>query len=304
MYKIDDEFRPRGRVFMKATRETNNSSTVEQHQQQNPRNVVPVPVRKSSLKKGPAITTNLDDRSIQFQHEVTHEKSVEALVTEYPPHQQRQQQQQQQQQRSANSTVTRFKSSSSGGAPGYDVPDGAGAAGGPETVLHSSSSASTMQEITRNKRTATEILGSSYESKKLSQRAADGHRSITTHVVRKMTTLSRAEESAHAQNLVQTAHNQRTTEFGYMTTQAIEPPSRKVHMTKSGRMQNNERRRRNEFQVRMLEWQIEWCIVGLRSMSPRWHVPFYMSFCVRHTGLTVVVVTRANGRNQRKFECT
>lgn len=212
MYKIDDEFRPRGRVFMKATRESNDSSSSVEHHHQ--RNVVPVPVRKSSLKKGPAITTSLDDRSIQFQHEVTHEKSVEALITEYPS----------QSQRPAIKTSTTMGTITRGSrgdgiTAGYDAPDGVGS--------HSAStSVQSLQEITRNKRTATEILGSSYESKKLSQRAADGHRRITTHVVRKMTTLSRAEESAHAQNLIKSAHN-RTTEFGYVTTQAIEAP-RKV----------------------------------------------------------------------------
>lgn len=230
MYKIDDEFRPRGRVFMKATRESNDSSSVEHHQQQLQRNVVPVPVRKSSLKKGPAITTNLDDRSIQFQHEVTHEKSVEALITEYPAQQQRS---------SGTSSSTSMMTHSMGSltrgsrgdglAAGYDMPDGVG--------THSAStSVQSLQEITRNKRTATEILGSSYESKKLSQRAADGHRRITTHVVRKVTTLSRAEESAHAHNLIKSAHN-RTTEFGYVTTQAIEAPQ-KVHMLKLSKFQH------------------------------------------------------------------
>lgn len=199
MYKIDDEFRPRGRVFMKATRE--NQTTIEHpiiHQvstTSSGRNVVPVPVRKSSLKKGPAITTNLDDRNIQFEHEVTHEKSVEALITEYPPHHS--------QTTVIPSTVatTRYRTTNEG----YDVPD----------------SSTSVHEVTRNKRTSTEILGSSFESKKLSQRAPDGHRRITTHIVRKVTTLSRAEENAQAQNLVKSAQH-RTTEMGYMTTQAIE----------------------------------------------------------------------------------
>lgn len=194
MYKIDDEFRPRGRVFMKATRE---------HSENGSKNIVPVPVRKSSLKKGPAITTNLDDRNIQFEHEVTHEKSVEALITEYAPHSS-------QQKKSSgllsNDQVTRYRTEN-----GYDIPD----------------NVSTLQEITRNKRTSTEILGSSFESKKLSQRAPDGHRRITTHIVRKVTTLSRAEENAHAENLIKTAQN-KTTAIGYMTTEAIESPVPKV----------------------------------------------------------------------------
>lgn len=209
MYKVDDEFRPRGRVFMKATRE--NQTTIEHpvtRQVSNAsvgRNLVPVPVRKSSLKKGPAITTNLDDRNIQFEHEVTHEKSVEALITEYPPHQGTSVPS------TSLATTTRYRTTDEG----YDVPD----------------SCTSFQEITRNKRSSTEILGSSFESKKLSQRAPDGHRRITTHIVRKVTTLSRAEENAQAQNLVKSAQH-KTTEIGYMTTQAIEagpPRQRQVY---------------------------------------------------------------------------
>lgn len=179
MYKIDDEFRPPGRVFMKATREK-------------PVNVVPVPIRKSSLKKpgkGPAITTNLDDRNIQFEHEVTHEKSVEALITEYPGGKP-----------TNNGEMIHYKTEN-----GYDIPD----------------NVSSLEAVTRNKRTSTEVLGSSFESKKLSQRAPDGHRRITTHIVRKVTTLSRAEENAQRQNLMHTAQN-RTTEYGFMTSEPIE----------------------------------------------------------------------------------
>lgn len=197
MYKIDDEFRPRGRVFMKATQETPS------------KNVVEVPIRKSSLKKGPAITTNLDDRNIQFEHEVTHEKTIEAHITEYPPYDPSSGY-------SANKAIT---SGSNGNTKqithyktenGYDIPD----------------NVTSLKAVTRNKRTSTEVLGSSFESKKLSQRAPDGHRRITTQIVRKVTTLSRAEENAEAQNLIHSAHN-RSVEYGYMTTQAIEP--KKVH---------------------------------------------------------------------------
>lgn len=201
MYKIDDEFRPRGRVFMKATQETPS------------KNVIEVPIRKSSLKKGPAITTNLDDRNIQFEHEVTHEKTIEAHITEYPPYNP-----------SAGYSSNKAITSGSNGntkqithyrtESGYDLPD--------------SAATTSLKAVTRNKRTSTEVLGSSFESKKLSQRAPDGHRRITTQIVRKVTTLSRAEENAHAQNLIHSAHN-RSVEYGYMTTQAIEPPPKKVH---------------------------------------------------------------------------
>lgn len=236
MYKIDEEFRPRGRLFMKATRET------QQHQSSSnspsPSNAISVPIRKSSLKKGPPITTSLDDRRIQFQHEVKHEKTIEALITEYPPgadyrppgerSYSSDRLSSQKLYSSHSPTSSALPSSTndvsrevihynSGGNPiddgtGYDVSD------------HVQS----MQAITRNKRTSTEVLGSSFESKKLSQRAADGHRRITTHIVRKVTTLSRAEENAQARNLVETAHN-KTTEIGYMTTQAIEPKKQKVY---------------------------------------------------------------------------
>lgn len=244
MYKIDDEFRPPGRVFMKATRENPPGS-----------NPVPVPIRKSSLKKavatsstsststskGPAITTSLDDRHIQFKHEVKHEKTIEALITEYPPGDHY---------RSAASigdelpnrlvSSSQHHSSSSHKYDSSSVPHHTGDVA--REVIHYTSSnkggsgssnfdvpdgVSSLQAVTRNKRTSTEVLGSSFESKKLSQRATDGNRRITTHIVRKMTTLSRAEENAQSKNLVHTAHN-KTTEYGYMASRAIEPPRAKV----------------------------------------------------------------------------
>lgn len=228
MYKIDDEFRPRGRVFMKATHE--NQSTAN--------NSVSVPV-KSSLKKGPPITTNLDDRRIQFQHEVKHEKTIEALITEYPPGEDYRPASSSSYTASDSNRLTSAHKSaiydSTSRSPTRPIGDIS------REVMHYTSknrngldssydvtdNASSMQAITRNKRLSTEVLGSSFESKKLSQRAPDGHRRITTHIVRKVTTLSRAEENAQAQNLIKTAHN-KTTEIGYMTTQAIEPKKAKV----------------------------------------------------------------------------
>lgn len=241
MYKIDDEFRPRGRVFMKATRESQQQSTTSGGEAGS--NVVSVPIRKSSLKKGPPITTSLDDRRIQFQHEVKHEKTIEALITEFPPGDDYRPPGS----RSYSSDRTSKKlyethTSSSSSSPqrltavpssslndvsrdvsrdvihyatnndnGYDVTD----------------NVQSMQAITRNKRTSTEVLGSNFESKKLSQRASDGHRRITTHIVRKVTTLSRAEENAQTQDLIHTSQN-KTVEMGYMTTQAIESKKPKV----------------------------------------------------------------------------
>lgn len=231
MYKIDDEFRPRGRVFMKATRESQQQSTSSG---EHGSNVVSVPIRKSSLKKGPPITTNLDDRRIQFQHEVKHEKTIEALITEYPPgddyrppgsrsYSSDRSSRRIYESHTSPQRITAVPSSSlndvnreiihysSNNDNGYDVTD----------------NVQSMQAITRNKRSSTEVLGSSFESKKHSQRAADGHRRITTHIVRKVTTMSRAEENAQTQDLIHTAQN-KTTEIGYMTRQAIEAKKPKV----------------------------------------------------------------------------
>lgn len=238
MYKIDDEFRPRGRVFMKATRETQQHHSSSNSPSPSPSNVISVPIRKSSLKKGPPITTSLDDRRIQFQHEVKHEKTIEALITEYPPGADYQPpgQRSYSSDRSASHKLYTSHSPQRSALPAStnDVSreiihynSGGNPIGGDPTGYDVSDHVQSMQAITRNKRTSTEVLGSSFESKKLSQRAADGHRRITTHIVRKVTTLSRAEENAQAQNLVQTAHN-KTTEIGYMTTQAIEPKKQKV----------------------------------------------------------------------------
>lgn len=230
MYKIDDEFRPRGRVYMKATHE-------ERHERQNTpsgsgSNAISVPVRKSSLKKGPPITTSLDDRRIQFQQEVKHEKTIEALITEYPPGADYQPPGSRSYSSERSQRLLQSHSPQRAiVAPDESISDvnrevvhyASGADNGFDVTDHVQS----MQAITRNKRTSTEVLGSSFESKKLSQRATDGNRRITTHIVRKVTTLSRAEENAQAQNLVQTAQN-KTTEIGYVTTQAIEPTKPKV----------------------------------------------------------------------------
>lgn len=235
MYKIDDEFRPRGRVFMKATRESQQQSSTSSGGEPN-LNVVSVPIRKSSLKKGPPITTSLDDRRIQFQHEVKHEKTIEALITEYPPGDDYRPPGSRSY--SSDRQTKRYESHSSSSPqriqPTAAVPSSSLNDVSREVIHYSTNNndngydvTDNVQAITRNKRTSTEVLGSSFESKKLSQRANDGHRRITTHIVRKVTTLSRAEENAQSQNLVHTAQN-KTTEIGYMTTQAIEPKKQKV----------------------------------------------------------------------------
>lgn len=184
VYKVDNEFRPSGRVFLKA---------------QNP---IPVPERKSSLKmyvpKGPAITTNLDggfdNKGVTFQHQVLHEKHVEATVSDYA------------------SPYDQFPSGDFRSLPPIDNEPSQAVVlrNGPSTGL-------TSAEITRNKRTATEVLGSSFETSKRSQRGEDGHRRVTTHIVRKVTTLSRAEEQALANNQMQLTKDVRTTELGYIS---------------------------------------------------------------------------------------
>lgn len=243
MYKIDDEFRPRGRVFMKATRE---SQQQQQHQTSTTTttstdrepgvNVISVPIRKSSLKKGPPITTSLDDRRIQFQHETKHEKTIEALITEYPPGDDYRPPGQ----RSYSSDRRYEHHTSTSPQRITAIPSASSLNDVSREVMHYTTNNSTnngydvtdnvqqsMQAITRNKRSSTEVLGSSFESKKHSQRATDGHRRITTHIVRKMTTMSRAEENAQTQDLMHTSQNN-STEIGYMTTQAIESKESKV----------------------------------------------------------------------------
>ncbi|CAG9131642.1 unnamed protein product [Plutella xylostella] len=59
-----------------------------------------------------------------------------------------------------------------------------------------------LQAIHTNKRLSTEVLGSSLESTKISKKDAEsGQRRITTRIVRKVTTLTRGEEKASAEDL-------------------------------------------------------------------------------------------------------
>lgn len=249
MYKADDDVRSR-RVYMKEMRESREHSSSAGGSHSNEPSghsqAISVPIRKSSLKKGPAITTNLDDRRIQFQHEVKHEKTIEALITEYPPGEDYRPPGQRSYSNDRSTTKKYYESHTSSGSPqrSIAVPSTSSASDVSREVIHYASNnggqntgsdagydvtdnVQSMQAITRNKHMSTEVLGSSFESKKLSQRASDGHRRITTHIVRKVTTMSRAEENAQSQNLIQSAQN-RTTEIGYMTTQAIEPKRPKV----------------------------------------------------------------------------
>ncbi|XP_055855328.1 dystonin isoform X47 [Episyrphus balteatus] len=214
MYKIDDEFRPGGgRVFMRATQENS---------EQRSSSAGSTSIRKSSLRKGPAITTNIDDRNIRFKHEVKHEKTIEAVIRDYPD----------------------VGAGNGTGSKNYPPPSSSssidrtlvlknfnnGADRFPGDIPNVGSDVNSFHSIKKNKRMSTEVLGSSMERTKLSQRAPDGHRRITTHIVRKVTTLSRAEEKEQAQNLLHSSGKSvKTTEIGYYNApQAIEPKRPKI----------------------------------------------------------------------------
>lgn len=182
MYKIDDEFRPPGRVFMKATRE-------------NPGN--------SLVPRGSAITTSVDDKGVRFRHDVIHEKTVEAVITDY-------------------------RNGDSRNGSTRDVVDSSNALTYSIPVRDSHAD---LQQITRNKRMSTEVLGSTMETSKISQKAPDGHRRHVTHIVRKVTTLSRAEEREQANNMIKFSNDKKTIELGYSATQAIQPKRVKVAKT-------------------------------------------------------------------------
>ncbi|XP_023299118.2 dystonin isoform X48 [Lucilia cuprina] len=137
--------------------------------------------------RGPPITTNIDDHNAIYQHQFKHEKTIEAVITDYPgvapasavP----------QERISYDRSLVLRNSFRNGSSRTPDIDHNSGAVGGQHHELHES-----FQQVTRNKRISTEVLGSSVESTKTSQRGPSGHRRITTHIVRKVTTLSRAEE--------------------------------------------------------------------------------------------------------------
>ncbi|CRK91723.1 CLUMA_CG005357, isoform G [Clunio marinus] len=182
MYKFDEEFRPPGRVFMKATREKLGSALVP---------------------RGSAITTNIDEKGVKFRHDVIHEKTVEAVITDY---------------RNGDSRYSTDRDVvDSNNALMYSVP-----------VRDSGKSSTDLQQVTRNKRLSTEVLGSTLETTKTSQKAPDGHRRHVTHIVRKVTTLSRAEERAQANDMIKFSNDRRTVELGYSQTQAIQPKKVKI----------------------------------------------------------------------------
>lgn len=175
--------------------------------------------------RGPAITTNIDEKSAQYQHQFKHEKSIEAVITDYPgvapssatPHERM----------SIDRSMVLRKSFRKGSD--HDALNSTSSPVTQQHELHES-----YQQVTRNKRISTEILGSSVESTKTSQRGPSGHRRITTHIVRKVTTLSRAEEQQlPAEDLLPPAKMVRRADLEYRHTlprttalvPAIEPAS-------------------------------------------------------------------------------
>ncbi|XP_017053679.1 dystonin isoform X35 [Drosophila ficusphila] len=156
--------------------------------------------------RGPAITTNIDDSSLRYRHETKRERTVEAVITDYPgvsplgsvPHERT----------NIERTVT-FQDPAGNSRRITESRALVPSSGGSSSTAH-------YQTVTRNKRISTEVLGSSVESTKTSQRAPNGHRRVTTHIVRKVTTLSRAEENAQpAEDLLPPAKMIRSSELEY-----------------------------------------------------------------------------------------
>lgn len=182
--------------------------------------------------RGPAITTNIDDSSLRYRHETKRERTVEAVITDYPgvaapygnvPHERT----------NIERTVT-FQDAVDGRRPS-DFSRALVPARG--EAITGSSSSSSYQQVTRNKRISTEVLGSSVESTKTSQRAANGHRRVTTHIVRKVTTLSRAEENQQpAEDLLPPAKMIRSSELEYRRAlpPAIESSTQRREVTSRG----------------------------------------------------------------------
>ncbi|XP_017959524.1 dystonin isoform X24 [Drosophila navojoa] len=159
--------------------------------------------------RGPAITTNIDDSNLRYRHETKRERTVEAVITDYPgvapfgtvPHE-----------RSNFERVVTFQDAVDGDRSSLRRTSDSIRA----LVPSSGAPTGSYQQVTRNKRISTEVLGSSVESTKTSQRAPNGHRRVTTHIVRKVTTLSRAEENQQpAEDLLPPAKMIRSSELEY-----------------------------------------------------------------------------------------
>ncbi|XP_030387736.1 dystonin isoform X21 [Scaptodrosophila lebanonensis] len=162
------------------------------------------------MSRGPPITTNIDDQNLRYRREMKHEKTIEAVITDFPgvappgtiPHE-----------RSNFERTVTFQDAV--GNRRLLASDNRSVV--PVTASNlTSGSGSSYQHVTRNKRISTEVLGSSVESTKTSQRAPNGHRRVTTHIVRKVTTLSRAEENQQPpEDLLPPAKMLRSSELEY-----------------------------------------------------------------------------------------
>lgn len=70
------------------------------------------------------------------------------------------------------------------------------------TDLASQKDIENLQAVYTKRRVSTEVLGSSLESTKTSRRGENGHRRITTRIVRKITTLTKGEEKSVTEDLL------------------------------------------------------------------------------------------------------
>lgn len=184
VYTVDHDFRPSGRVFLKA---------------QNP---APVPERKSSLKMlVPSKASPIDDKNVSFQHEVHHEKHVEAVVTDY------------------GSPYDQFRSGDFQSLPAIE-----NGTSSQQLVQHNG-----IQEITRNKRTSTDVLGSNYETTKRTASTEGSRGRVQTQIVRRVTTISRAEEQAMPNNMIKCTKDTKTTELGFIAG-SVQAKRQKVGM--------------------------------------------------------------------------
>lgn len=87
---------------------------------------------------------------------------------------------------------------------------------------------SELQAIHTNKRLSTEVLGSSLESTKISKKDDSGQRRITTRIVRKVTTLTRGEEKASAEDLARGGREVHRSAEHYRHVEMEETHPRKV----------------------------------------------------------------------------
>ncbi|CAG9792784.1 unnamed protein product [Diatraea saccharalis] len=90
---------------------------------------------------------------------------------------------------------------------------------------------SELQAIHTNKRLSTEVLGSSLESTKISKKDDSGQRRITTRIVRKVTTLTRGEEKASAEDLARGGREVHRSAEHYRHVEMEESHPRKVKIS-------------------------------------------------------------------------